>query len=392
MIRKSFARMMRGPQIFTVLFLISGAARCLAEEVEFTFINSYDKSEQKAAAYIPDSAKGKDAVPLVVVAHFMGGNRFTAKNGGYYPECDSRGWLIVCPELHGLRTPGQTSLASLGAQHDIIDSIEYMKQHYKVDASRIYLTGRSMGGMMGAMMAAKYPDVFAAVLAGQGIYDLKLWGDTTIPSLRASVDKECLTFSEATRFDYERRSAVNYASNLQYVPLLLWHGTFDTWVPPGQAEKLTAAIRRFSRFQPDVIWLRNAAHCPLNFTSKWELDQFTMYQNVCESGFETPTRFTPELNIVTDEAKSFYWLGITPVRENAFARVNAKLTGNALTVRAANTKEVSIDLDKISRLTTFSRFDLRGDAPLRLTITRGGKTVFETTQKKGALPAELFGK
>ena len=392
MSRKFCTRTVCGVLFLAVFFLVAGAAWCLAEEVEFAFTNSFDKTEQKAVAYIPESVKNTEAVPLVVVAHFMGGDRFTAKNGGYYPECDTRGWLAVCPELHGLRTPGQTSLASLGAQHDIIDSIEYMKQHYKVDATRIYLVGRSMGGMMGAMIAAKYPDVFAAVLAGQGLYDLKLWNDTTIPSLRNSVEKECLPFSEATRFDYDRRSAVNYAPNFQYVPLILWHGTFDTWVSPVQAEKLTAAIRRFNRFQPEVVWLRNAAHCPQNFPPKWELDQFMNYQNVCEAGFETPTRFTPELNIVTDEAKGFFWLGITPARDNAFARVKAGLAGDVLTIQAANTKEVSIDLGKVSKLTTFSKFVIQGDAPLRLTIVRGGKTLFETAQKKGALPADLFKK
>ncbi len=379
--------------LFAALLLLALAASwCLAEEVEFTFTNSFDQTEQKALAYIPDIAKGKDAVPLVVVAHPMGGNRFNAKNGGYYPECDSRGWLIVCPELHGLRTPGRTSLASLGAQHDIIDSIEYMKQHYKVDISRIYLLGRSMGGMMAATMAAKYPDVFAAVVAGQGIYDLKLWGETTIPRLRENVVKECLPWSEATRFDYERRSAISYASNLQYVPLIMWHGTFDTWVPPQQAEKLTAAIRTYNRFQPNVNWLLNASHCPQNFTPKWELEQFTHYQNVCESGFGTPIRFTPELAIVTDEAKSFFWLGVTPSRDTAFASVKAGLTGDVLTIRSKNTREVSIKLDAVSQGVSCSRFDISADGPLRLTITRGGKTLFETTQKKGTLSPELFRK
>lgn len=380
--------------IFTIsiLLLSLSASWCLAEEAEFTFTNSFDKSEQKAVAYIPESAKNKEAVPLVVVAHFMGGNRYTAKNGGYYPECDARGWLVVCPELHGLRTPGETSLACLGAQHDIIDSIEYMKQHYKVDTSRIYLVGRSMGGMMGGIMAAKYPDVFAAVVAGQGIYDLKLWCDTTIQGLRDAVLKECLPFSETTRFDYERRSAINYAPNFQYVPLILWHGTFDTWVPPGQAEKLTAAIRTFNRFQPDVNWLLNAAHCSQTFTAKWELDQFIYYQNVCEAAFETPTRFTPELNIVTDEAKSFFWMTITPARDTAFSRVKASLTGNALIVKAANTKEVSIELKKIRNDLICSRFEIQSEVPLKLIVTRDGKPVFETTLKKGAFPAGAWKK
>ncbi len=374
------------------LLLAFSASLPAAGEVEFTFTSSFDGTEQKAVAYIPESAQGKDKSPLVVVAHYMSGNRYTARNQGYYPECDARGWMIVCPQLHGQRTGGETSMAYIGAQHDLIDSIEYMKINYKVDTSRIYLVGRSMGGMLGALMAAKYPDLFAVAVAGQGIYDLKRWTETTIPSLRANSEKECLPYSEATKFDYERRSAVTYASNLQYVPLILWHGTIDTWVPPEQSELLTAAIRRYDRFQPEPHWLRCAAHCPLNFDVKWELDQMVYYQNACEAGFETPTRFYPELNITTDEAKSFYWLGITPARENAFARVHADLRNDALSVRAENASAVSIDLDKVSKPTTFAKFTVKSKNPLKLTVTRGDKTLFETESKSGALPDGLFEK
>lgn len=381
-----------GLLIFMIICMAMGAIGSPAGEVEFTFKSSFDGTEQQAVAYVPESIQGKNPAPLVVVAHFMGGNKNTARNQGYYPECDTRGWMIVCPQLHGQRTAGETSMAYLGAQHDLIDSIEYMKSHYKVDTSRIYLVGRSMGGMLGALMGAKYPDVFAAVVAGQGIYDLKRWTETTIPSLRANSEKECLPYSAATRFDYERRSAISFASNLQYVPTVLWHGTIDTWVPPEQAELLTAAIRKYDRFQPEPRWLRCAAHCPTNYDVKWELDQMVYFQNACEAGFETPTRFYPELNITTDEAKSFYWLGITPARENSFARVQADLRNNTLAIRAENASAVSINLDKVSKPTTFAKFTVKSKNPLKLTVTRGGKTLFETESKSGALPDGLFGK
>jgi hypothetical protein len=247
-----------------------------------------------------------------------------------------------------------------------------------------------MGGMLGALMAAKYPDVFAAVVAGQGIYDAKRWAETTIPSLRAILEKECLLYSEATRFDYERRSTVTFAGNLRYVPLVLWHGTIDTWVPPEQAERLLKAVSRYTRFLPEMHWLNCAAHCPQNFDPKWEFDRLTYYQNVCESGFDTPTRFFPKLDIVTDEAKRFYWLGITPARQDRLARVRASLEGGAVTVRAENTREVVIHLDYVSKLAVCSAFAVRSDCPLHLAFVRGGKTVFETDKKKGALPDNLF--
>jgi poly(3-hydroxybutyrate) depolymerase len=375
--------------IFASIFLVR-VSFTAAEEIEFTVNNSFDGTSQKAAAYIPDSIDRKQPRPLVVIAHFMGGNRFTGKNGGYYPECDARGWLLVCPELHGLRTPGETSMASLGAQHDIIDAVAWMKTRCAVDSSRVYIVGRSMGGMLGALMAAKYPDVFAAVVAGQGVYNLARWTETSTPSLRAASEKECLALSESTRFDYERRSTVTFAGNLRYTPLVLWHGTNDTWVPPEQAELLLDAVKVYTRFLPEAYFLNCAAHCPQNFDPKWEFDRLVYYQNICEAGFDVPTRFFPSLEIVTDEAKPFYWLGITPAHADRLARVSASLENGAVIVGAKNTCEVVVDLNKVAKPISCASFSVVSEGPMHLAFVKGGKTVFETDAQKGALPGDLF--
>ncbi len=53
-----------------------------------------------------------------------------------------------------------------------------------------------MGGMLSAVMASKYPDVFAAAMAGQGIYDL-------IAQMGGQSNEEMGgPYSEATRFEW----------------------------------------------------------------------------------------------------------------------------------------------------------------------------------------------
>jgi len=377
----------------TFLFLLLAAVAVpFAGELEFTYTNSFDGTEQKAVAYIPDMLKTAESRPLLVVAHYMGGDRFTARKSGYYAECDARGWLCVCPELHGKRTPGQTSLASLEAQHDVVDAIDYMKENYTVDTSRIYIVGRSMGGMLSQVMAAKYPDLFACAVSGQGISDLPLWYRTTIPRLLDSTVRECGELNDATRFDYERRSSVSFAPNLRYVPLLLWHGTNDTWVPPEQSEIIVGEVRKYNRFQADVFWLQNAAHCPENFTAAWICDRLTCYQNVPEAGFDTPTRFYPDLTLVTDEAKSFFWLHLTPADGGRFARASVNLSHGLLHVRTENVREAVIDLGLTAKGTALTTYDIAGDREVIVKVVKDGETLFElaaTETRTGALPEGL---
>ena len=384
-------------RVFAILLLIFStyAISGHAEEIEFTFTSSYDGTEQLSVLYIPDGFDTQKEYPLLVIAHYMGGSRFTPKRQGFYPECDKRGYLLVCPELHGHRTDGATSLASLEAQHDIIDAIDYMKEHYKIDTSRIYCAGRSMGGMLSQIMAGKYPDLFAAVVSGQGISDLRVWMETTTPRLREMSEKETGPFSTETTFDYARRSSISYALNLSYVPLILWHGTNDTWVPPKQSENLTEAIRQHNRFQPDVNWLLCAPHVAANFSPGWVCDQMTFYQNKAESGDETPIRFFPELNLVIDEAKRIYWLDITPADNEAFAYVTAAISGDVLSIRTDNVSKLAVDMEYVSKLVHFSHYNIKSDTDLHFSIVKDKSVLLETTanlEKIGLVPESVFGK
>lgn len=363
----------------TLLAAVAGAG-----EVEFEFTSSHDASRQLATAYVPEGREAKKS-PLLVIAHYWQGNRHTARGHRYYPQCDERGWLLVCPELHGARTSGKTSLAAVPAQHDIIDAIRYMQAKYKIDASRIYVAGRSMGGMLAMMAAAKYPDVFAAAVAGQGISDLPRWlGER--PDFKASIEAECGPYDAAKRFEYDRRSAVNYAANLQYVPLVLWHGTNDRTVPPEQSERLFNAMRQHNRLQAPVNWLEGAPHNPINFDAAWVCDRLQYFVN--SSGSAVPkTRFYPRLQLVTDESKAYFWLGIEQRRKGAFSKVTASLEDGALVATGENVAALSIDLDLIPAASRCARYSVKTDGPMKLRFTREGRQLAEIAVAQEAVGA-----
>lgn len=51
----------------------------------------------------------------------------------------------------------------------IISFINYAKQHYRIDESRIYLSGLSVGGVVVTEIAAQQPSVFAAIVPISGV-------------------------------------------------------------------------------------------------------------------------------------------------------------------------------------------------------------------------------
>ena len=78
---------------------------------------------------IPKIVEGKDDFPFIAIS----------------PQCPVTSlWTTMMDELHAL----------------LVDAV----QRYKVDESRVYLTGLSMGGYGAWYLAAAYPELFAAVV------------------------------------------------------------------------------------------------------------------------------------------------------------------------------------------------------------------------------------
>jgi poly(3-hydroxybutyrate) depolymerase len=134
--------------------------------------------------YVPSAYNGTRAFPLIIALHGLGGTEdsfFDNYDKKFPALAEQRGYLVAAPL--GYRVDGSYGWG-LGdppadptirrsqelSELDVMQVLQLVRQHYKVDESRIYLSGHSMGGIGTWKIAAKYPDLWAAIapFAGRG--------------------------------------------------------------------------------------------------------------------------------------------------------------------------------------------------------------------------------
>ena len=278
--------------------------------------------------------------PLLLLFHGWNGVPIDPLLTDYTSAAVSRNWIVVSPMQRGLNAlgPAGAPLASLRSQHDAMALIDYMRSHYDIDPDRIYVGGFSMGGMMAATLAAKYPDVFAAVVTHKAITDLSAWFYESSSYRQSRIITETGGTPAQVPFEYQRRSPLSFASNLENLPIAIIHGDVDTTVPPHHAQDFYNAIAATNPTRVELEWYHgDHADEPAvdGLGGEWAARFMENYTRV-----DSPTR----LRLRTDEAKSFYWLTIGKRSTTGLTAVDVDLDRNQPYVSARITDTQPVDL------------------------------------------------
>jgi len=130
--------------------------------------------ERQYRMYIPRSYDGVEAVPLLLALHGgMGSAQQFEKQTGFNEIAERDGFIVVYPDGLGVFkysfhvwNSGYIR-AGIGQNADdvlfLYTLIKHLQTTYRIDPSRIYMTGHSNGGMMTYRMGGEHAEIFAAI-------------------------------------------------------------------------------------------------------------------------------------------------------------------------------------------------------------------------------------
>lgn len=173
------------PTMVNILRLLPAAALALAptltQAASLKQVTSFgaNTSNTKMYIYVPDALAAKGAstnAPVIVAIHYCTGTAQAYYTGTPYAQlADTHNFIVIYPESPYSGTcwdvSSQAALTHGGGADtsSIANMVSYAITTYGADASRVFVTGSSSGAMMTNVLAATYPDVFAAATVYSGV-------------------------------------------------------------------------------------------------------------------------------------------------------------------------------------------------------------------------------
>ncbi len=324
------------------------------------FTSSIDGATNKAKLRLPAGYLLGQPVPLVIGLTHWGGymesvipNYPTANHAFYSPEVTSRGWLLLAPDR------GNYHVATTAFQHRLMEMLDHVIARYAVDTSRIYIMGISGGGYRSAVMGAKYPDRFAAVVDIKGPTDMKQWYLEDCSDARSHIIPMTSDIGHYSQYpyNYQRFSVLlnhrdGLVRNLIHVPVAVLHNTGDdSWCFPSG---YNIVEQRHSDWLHDALIHWGSDQPPLNLRFPGNHNADPKPEQVVElfAWLEAQSLQLDHRRLVvkTDESKAYYWLFVQQqprrdaLRDDPWTAVDVSYDPETHYIRAMVTDTLGITL------------------------------------------------
>lgn len=219
--------------------------------------------------WVPSGYQPNTPLPLVVALHgcfqnpaqFAGLTRLNEK-------ADAEKFLVLYPNQATFANATQCwnfMLASnqtrgQGEPALIVGMVEWVKQHYAVDARRVYVGGVSSGGVLAGTLLACYSDVFAAGMVGAGA----MYKAATTLSGTAFA----MLYGSIYDPDDRGRDAWDCSGRPRHtIPVLVMHGSSDGVVNPLNGRQAVRQFLRTSDYGDDGVANGSVSPVPTQVTN-----------------------------------------------------------------------------------------------------------------------------
>ncbi|KAH7316811.1 acetyl xylan esterase [Stachybotrys elegans] len=142
----------------------------------FSQVQNFGSNPSGARMYVYTPTNIASNPPIIVSIHYCTGTAQAMYTGTPYARyADQYGFIVIYPEspysgrCWDVASP-QTLRRDGGANsNSIANMVKYAISTYRADASRVFVMGASSGAMMTSVLAATYPDLFAAAIVYSGV-------------------------------------------------------------------------------------------------------------------------------------------------------------------------------------------------------------------------------
>ncbi|OCL10988.1 carbohydrate esterase family 1 protein [Glonium stellatum] len=139
-------------------------------------VSDFGSNPTNVGMYIYVPKKLADKPGIVVAIHYCTGSAQSYYSGSPYSQLsETYGFVVIYPSSpHSGTCWDVSSKASLthnggGDSNAIANMVTWAITQYSADTSKVFVTGSSSGAMMTNVMAAAYPEMFAAGIAYSGV-------------------------------------------------------------------------------------------------------------------------------------------------------------------------------------------------------------------------------